>query len=244
MAKPKILFFDIETSPNLAYVWGKYQQDVIAFNEEWDILSVSWKWQGSKKIHWRRKGKTDEQLVERIAQLFAQADIVVAHNGDKFDIKKVRTRLAIHNLPPTKILATVDTLKVAKKHFAFTSNRLTDIAKVLGLGEKVETGGFNLWLGCMRNDQRSWNLMEKYNKHDVILLEKVYDRLLPHMDKHPNVSLIQGMNGCDKCGSKNVIKYGFRANPQGCNQRWKCMDCGGNFLTALTKKLDLKKGRK
>ena len=30
----KVLFFDIETAPNLSYVWGQWQQDVIDHAQE------------------------------------------------------------------------------------------------------------------------------------------------------------------------------------------------------------------
>ena len=73
--KPKVLLFDIETSPNLAYVWGKYQQDVVAFEEEWKIISVSYKWLGKRSIYCKalcdyKKGHKELQLLSHIWDLF------------------------------------------------------------------------------------------------------------------------------------------------------------------------------
>ena len=34
----KVLFYDIETAPNLAYVWGQYQQDVVEQHRSWYLM--------------------------------------------------------------------------------------------------------------------------------------------------------------------------------------------------------------
>lgn len=231
--KRKILLFDIETAPNLAYVWGKYEQDVIAFKEEWHLLSFAYKWLGEPSVHCitMQGQKNDKQLATKLRDLFNEADVVIAHNGDAFDIKKARARFAAHNLKPPSTFSTVDTLKVARKLFNLNSCKLNDLGLYFKLGEKVKHTGFDLWLGCLRNDRASWKLLEKYNKQDVTLLEKVYNKLLPWMERHPNVALLEGRKGCPKCGSVNVVKDGVRANSVALQQQWKCKDCHGYYLT-------------
>lgn len=232
--KPKVLLFDIETAPNLAYVWGKYEQDVIAFKSEWYILSVAYKWLGEKEIHCLtiqgRKGN-DKILVTKLRELFHQADVVIAHNGDAFDIKKARARFIFHGLKPPSQFATVDTYKVAKRYFNFNSNKLNDLGIYLKVGEKVKHTGFDLWLGCMQDKAKSWSLLKKYNKQDVALLERVYNKLLPWMDKHPHMALLEDRKGCPKCGSSEVIKDGIRANSMSIQQQWFCKACEGYYLT-------------
>ena len=236
--KPKVLLFDIETSPNLAYVWGKYQQDVVAFEEEWKIISVSYKWLDEKAVHCKalcdyKKGHKELQLLSHIWDLFDSADVVIAHNGDSFDIRKVKARMLAHNMQPPSMFSTVDTLKVARKYFKLNSNKLNDIAKTLQIGEKVKHTGFDLWLGCIRDDKKSWGLLKKYNKQDVRLLEKVYLAMLPWMEKHPNMALLEGHSGCPKCGSEEIRKDGFRANSMTLSQQWECKNCGGKFATGV-----------
>lgn len=229
MVKPKILFFDIETSPNLAYVWGKYEQDVIAFEDEWQLLSVAWKWLGEKRVQVAiGKGMNDDLHLCRILHAKLQeADIVIGHNGDEFDLKKARARFVAHGLPPLKPLATVDTLKVARKYFKFNSNKLDDLGKTLGLGRKVKHSGFDMWLGCLKGDAKSWVKMAKYNKQDVVLLEKVYKKLLPWMERHPSLAALKGnKGGCPHCGSNDVAKWGFKATAGGLQQRMLCKSCG------------------
>jgi len=235
--KPRILIFDIETAPNLAYVWGKYEQDVIAFKSEWHLLSFAYKWLGDKNVQCETmQGQVDDKkLVKKLHRLFDQADVVIAHNGDAFDIKKVRARFAFHGLKPPSQFATVDTLKVAKRYFNLNSNRLNDLGIYFKLGEKVKHTGFDLWLGCLKNNKKSWKQLRKYNKQDVVLLEKVYKKLLPWMDRHPNVAALRDVKGCTKCGSTRIVKDGVRANANTLQQQWKCKDCHGYFLTRRSK---------
>lgn len=235
MPKPRVLFFDIETSPNLAYVWGKYDQNVISFKQEWEILSFAWKWQGDARIEClSRSGyKDDRWLCGQLHRVLAKADVVVAHNGDAFDLRKARARFVVHGLEPLPPIPSVDTKKVAKSRFNFNSNSLDDLGRTLGIGRKKATGGFDLWLKCMAGDKKAWKLMEQYNKQDVILLEKIYDRLKPWMLNHPSLAALNPGPGCPKCGSKTVQKRGFMMTPLKKKQQWQCTSCRGWWCTAL-----------
>ena len=46
----KVLFYDIETAPNLAYVWGKYQQDAIEIPRSWYMMAFGYKWKVKFKV--------------------------------------------------------------------------------------------------------------------------------------------------------------------------------------------------
>lgn len=234
--KPKVLLFDIETAPNLAYVWGKWQQDVIAYKEEWQMLSFAYKWEGKSKIYCHtRKDKSDRGLVRKLHKLFQKADLLVAHNGDEFDIKKAKARMLVHGLAPVPPIPTVDTKKVAKKHFNFNSNSLNDLCQHLGIGTKVKTGGFDLWLGCLAGNASSWEKLVKYNKQDIVLLEKLYQTFKPWILNHPNMALLRGYKGCPKCTSLNIEKRGVRATHARLQQRYWCRDCHGWFVGPIPK---------
>ena len=47
----KVLFYDIETAPNLAYVWGQYDQNVIQQFREWYMMCFSYKWEAVSYTH-------------------------------------------------------------------------------------------------------------------------------------------------------------------------------------------------
>ena len=217
----------------------KWEQNIIEFAKEWDLLSFAYKFKGDKtvKCFTRNdfKDKTDKSLAKKLHEILSQADVVVAHNGLSFDNKKAKARFLFHGLAPLKPLVSVDTKRVAKNEFNMNSNSLDDIGRYLGLGRKQKHPGFPMWLGCMAGDKKSFSLMAKYNKQDVVLLEQVYNALSPWMPRHPNVALLVNKTGCPKCTSKNVVKQGIRANTSGLQQQMYCKDCLGWYLTRYKK---------
>jgi len=235
---PKILLWDIETSPNEGGAWGKWQQNLLYISKYRELLSVSYKWLGEKKVTCitRQGEKTDQKLSKKIAKLLEQADITIAHNGDSFDRKVVKARLIYWNLPPIKVNSSVDTKEAATRYFSFTGNSLGDLCHFFGFGEKLATPGISLWLGCMANDGASWKKMVEYNKHDVSLLEKVYKRMRPWIENHPNITKLmhEEPNGkCPDCSSKKITRNGHRVTAASLLQRWSCHGCGKHFLTSL-----------
>jgi DNA polymerase elongation subunit (family B) len=237
MSKSKILLFDIEISPSLGYTWQKWEANVLEYEKEWYMLSFSAKWLGDKKFITKglcdyktyKTDKTDDgELVRELWKLFDEADIIVAHNGDAFDIKKANARFLYHELNPPSPYRTVDTKKVAKRYFSFNSNSLNDLGKLLNLGVKLQHTGFEMWLGCMAGIKSSWKQMLDYNKQDVVLLEKVYLELRNWMTNHPNLNLItEEIDACPICNEKKLQKRGFGVTRTMKYQRLQCQACGG-----------------
>lgn len=235
MRKPRILLFDIETTPHLGFTWGKYKQNVIGFNKHSYMLSYSAKWLDGKQItkglidypNYQQNKDNDKQLVQDLWEMLDTADIVVAHNGRAFDTKKVNARFSFHQIDPPSPYKIVDTKEMSKKYFNYTSNSLDDIAQYLGVGKKLPTQGFDLWLGCMAGDAASWVKMKRYNAHDIVLLEAVYRRMLPYMDGHTNLSSLMEGVVCPKCGSEKLQSRGEARTQSTVYQRFQCKDCGG-----------------
>ena len=227
----KILSYDLETFPNVAYVWGKYEQDVIEYVEEGHLLSWSAKWLGGKLITkglddypgYKSGSRDDKALVKDLHELFNEADILIAHNGDQFDIRKANERFLHYALPPPEPYKTIDTKKVAKRYFYFNSNSLNELGKHLGLGEKVKHPGFQLWLDCKAADPKAWALMKKYNKQDVVLLEQIYIVLRPWIQTHPPVAM---RGSCPNCGSPSLQSRGQGFNKRGSYNKYQCKNCG------------------
>ena len=227
--KAKILLYDIETQPNLVWVWGYYEQNTLDTEQPWEIMSVAWKWLGEKETHVmdRFGKKSDKAVVKKLWKLFNEADIAVAHNGDRFDHKKVRTRMLVHEMKPPAPFKSIDTKKVASKHFGFSSNKLNELAKRLGIGTKVQTGGFELWKGCMKGKKEAQARMRRYNKQDVVLLEKVYLKLRAWETNHPNVAALEDKpQGCPNCGSERLKSHGWRYTKTRRYVRYFCKVCG------------------
>ena len=238
MTAPKILVYDVETSPLVSYTWQTFKTNVIKVKQEWNVLSIAWQWHGKPKIYdasipdWEGFDgdmTNDYGVVATCMDLFDEADVVVAHNGDGFDQRKIRARALIHGMDPPVPFKSIDTLKLARQHFALTSNRLDGVAQVLGIGEKHETGGFSTWEGCMEGDPKAWARMVRYNRHDVRLLDQVYDRLLPWRLNGVNLAAYGDKpDACPKCGiAGKMLSKGYRNNAVTRRRLWRCENCRG-----------------
>lgn len=227
MLKPKVLFFDIETFPITGLAWSKWETNLIEIVEDWALASFAYKWQGDKEIKCEsQKNLTERGLSKKLWALFDAADIIIAHNGDRFDNKKSKTKFLEYDLSPPSPYKTIDTLKIAKSQFAFTSNSLNDLAKFLGIGCKEQTGGFKLWQDCMDGDNQAWDKMIKYNKQDVLLLEKVYDKLKPWATNHPHMGALSGDRSlCPICASAQVQCRGWTIAKVAKKRRMQCQAC-------------------
>lgn len=225
----KVLLLDIETAPHLATVWGLWKQNV-AINQ---ILSpgytLCWaaKWRGEREVMFDSIKKSSARaMVKRIHKLLDEADAVVHYNGRKFDIPTLNKEFLLYGLAPPSPYHQIDLLETARSKFRLASNKLDFVAQQLGVGKKVDHKGHELWLGCMNRDDAAWKVMEKYNKHDVILLEKVYDALRPWIKGHANAALFAGDHVCPKCGSDKLQARGFHHALTRRYQRWNCTSCG------------------
>ncbi|HRF71123.1 MAG TPA: ribonuclease H-like domain-containing protein [Candidatus Pelethenecus sp.] len=199
------------------------------------MITFAWKWLGEKQTHvlglpdfpvYKKSRTDDSQLVKALWKLFDEADIIIAHNGNSFDIKKANSRFMKHHLLPPSPYKTIDTKLVAKRYFKQDSNKLDDLGDYFGIGRKINTGGFELWLGCEAGDKKAWNKMKEYNKQDVILLERVYLAMLPYMSNHPNVSTFSG-EVCPKCGGNHLQSRGYARTISSVYKRFQCQSCGG-----------------
>jgi hypothetical protein len=154
--------------------------------------------------------------------------VVVHYNGVKFDIPHLNREFLLAGLTPPSPYKQVDLCNVVKKRFRFVSNKLQHVAESLGLGSKVDTD-FDLWVGCMKDDPKAWKLMEKYNRQDVKLTERLYHWLLPWIDGHPSRRLYDGVTGCPACASSNLVRRGYAYTNLGKFVRYRCSDCGSYF---------------
>jgi hypothetical protein len=237
MVKPRVLFLDIETLPNQSFTWGMYDQNVIRFKEQTCLATYAWKWLGEKEVYaralcdykgYRAWSYDDARLAADLWKLFDEADIIIAHHGDQFDIKVCQARFIFHKLSPPRPFKTVDTKKAMKRVARFNSNKLDDLSALLENTKKIKTD-FDLWMGCIEGNRAAWAQMVKYNKKDILLLERLYLRLRPWIANHPNFSVLSGKLGrvCPKCGSQSLTYHGFLVTQSRRYRRLKCQNCGG-----------------
>ncbi len=255
MSKPKILFYDIETAPLMGYAWGLWDQN-IGLNQihtDWHVLSWAAKWLGSKEVLYKdQRAKSDvtndKQLLKGMWDLLDEADIVVTQNGKEFDQKKLNARFVYHGFQPPSPYKHIDTLKLARKHFAFTSNKLAYLTDKLCKKYKKTASrkfqGFDLWKECLGGNISAWKEMEKYNKYDVLSLEELYSKLIP-WDSSVNFNLYRtdDVTRCT-CGSTHFQKRGFYYTASGKFQKHRCMKCGAETYSGknLLAKGSIRKG--
>jgi DNA polymerase elongation subunit (family B)/DNA-directed RNA polymerase subunit RPC12/RpoP len=250
---PKILLLDIETTPLEAYIWQtqvwKAHVSDSQVISKWFMLTWAAKWLDSQEVmSMRLNGKevleeNDRRIVYGLWDLLDQADIVIAHNGDNFDIPNINTRFLVNGLPPTSPYRTIDTLKVAQRQFGFTHNSLNALARTFGFDEKLETD-FSLWKRSKNGDEKALEYMEKYNQGDVFLLEEVYIKLRPWVKSHPNIGVYMETEEkvCAICGSNKLVHDGYHVTNTGKYPAYRCAECGSTHtrdrksVFSLTKK--------
>ncbi len=229
--KPKVLIFDLETTPALGWFYGKlYDPKIIEVEKDFYILCYAWKWLGEEGVNFERsRGQNDKKIVKTLHKLFSEADIVLAYNGDRFDIPSANTRFINYNLPPPTPYRSVDPLKINRRVFRYPTNRLDYVGKAHGVGGKEKGPGLGMWKRCMNSDRdkEAWSVMETYNKRDVEVLEDEYLQILPWINTHPNVGLYSEDRVCTKCGEGDLVARGYRTTKTGKFQAWQCKNCGG-----------------
>ena len=210
---PKILIFDIETSPMISYHFGMWNINVSLDQVIENPIMLTWsaKWLFSPDVLCDRLtvdeviDRDDSRISMSIWKLMNEADIIVAHYGDKFDIPTLNVRFLINGLDPVSTVTSIDTKAIASKNFRFPSNKLDALAIYFGFSKKLHTD-FMLWRRCMEGSDDALAEMLTYNKRDVTLLEEVYLRLRPFAKGHPNVGLYLEATEpvCSHCGSSEL----------------------------------------
>jgi len=233
----KVLVFDIETAPLLAHIWNRFPK-FVSNNQilaDWFMLSWSAKWLnegasfGDVLTDKEAIKQDDTRICSSLWELMNKADVVIAHNGDKFDLAWIRTRCLFHKIPMFPKYTTIDTLKVARQKFRFNSNRLNYIADYLGIGQKIKTE-YSLWKDILlKKDKIAMEKMIKYCKKDVSLLEQVFVALKGHIEAKTHYGVIFGEDrgSCPECGSDDLIKSKKVVTATGLIRiQYRCKTCG------------------
>lgn len=225
-------------SPEASAVW--VERDTF-------ILMFSYKWAHERSVktcclpdfpRYKRNKHDDHDLCAELYRLMDEADIICAHNGDAFDIKKINSRLITNGFPPPSAFKTIDTLKAARRAFKFDSNKLDHIGRYLNEGRKIPNSGAHLWRGCVNGDARSWRIMRRYGKQDTALLARVYERIKPWMPNHPNLNIYGGKSNetnCPTCQSDRIKRRGLTYSKTMVRQRWQCLDCWSAWSGQIVK---------
>lgn len=231
----KRLFFDIETSPNLVFSWNvgrKLSIDYDNIVKERAIICICWKWENKDQVYSVKWDKgCDREAIRKFIQVANTADEIIAHNGDNFDIKWIRTRCIFHRIPMMPKYQTLDTLKKSRSGFRFNSNRLDYISKFLGFEGKIKTE-FDLWKRVFNGEKKALDYMVEYCKEDVRQLESVYHELSSYIthNTHHGVHGDNEKYSCPECAGYKVYVVKKRVSAAGTvKMQMQCQDCGKYF---------------
>lgn len=236
---PKVLIFDIETKPLEGFFWDLFDQNIglDMITNDWTVLSFSAKWLGSPEdevmyqdTSEEKDPRNDSKLLKTIHSLLDESDIVITQNGIKFDVPKLNARFVLNGMKPPSSYRHIDTYRIAKRHFKFTSNKLAYMTDKLCTKYKkldhAKYSGFKLWSECLKGNQEAWAEMKKYNMYDVLSLEELYYVLRP-WDKTINFSVFnEELEDRCSCGSIHIEPKGFVYTNSAKYQRYICEDCG------------------
>ena len=241
---PKILIADIETLPAWCRVWGLYKQRIPIDNllKDWVMCSWSAKWlnapdimsdcltpkEASDRYNSRNiEDNTDKRICKSIYSLVDAADIIIGHNLNRFDMRKLRSRFLINDMKPFSPAQQVDKLKQSQKQFAHTSHKLDWLGQLKRRKGKLATN-YGLWKRCEIGEPEALQYMNQYCGEDVFLEEEVYLWMLPWMSAHPNIALYQECDkkACKFCGYpvKFVDKYFYTVVNR--YDAYQCTGCG------------------
>lgn len=241
-SKPRILLFDLETFPNVVTSWGLRVDGYLSpenIIEERTIICASYKWLGERKVYSVAidpENPTDDRaVVEALHKVLSEADATITHNGDKFDTPWVNARMACYGLAPLPPTIQIDTKKIAKNKFYFNSNKLVYLAEFLKVGKKIKTE-FELWKDCRTGDKKALAKMVKYCRRDVVILERIYNKLAPYVPARINHRLFSERPNCESCGSRQVQSRGFVYTTQNKYRRFQCVGCGYWFRARKAEK--------
>ena len=247
LVKPNVLVLDIETAPLLVRTWGLWKQNISteAIVRDWFMLTWAVKWlyepdyYSGKLTPKEARNGDDKRIAKEIWPFVEKADIIIAHNGRRFDMPRLNTRFILAGLGPPAPYAQIDTLDVARRNFAFSSNKLDYINKLFQIDRKISTG-FKLWNLCCEGDEESLDHMESYNINDVGILEEHYSIVRPWIKSHPNMGLFVEGDGakCPTCGSIKIKWldkfYTTSVNKYSCF-RCECGAIGRSRHTAISR---------
>ena len=234
--KPQVLFYDLETTLAKSYHFGQWKQNLSVKQQvqEGHLLSHAWAWGdepvvGSILTREEVLNHDPERLVLEAWSLLDNADIVVAHYGKKFDIPKLNGYFLKYGLQTPSPYKVVDTKEISSKKFLLPFNSLEYLAKALGVQQKIDNSGIQLWIDCDQGKQEALDEMLAYNIGDVEALRDVYYRLISWDNNGVNMALYNDEHTtlCTHCGSDDITsldgKYAYTANRK--YSLFRCNSC-------------------
>lgn len=132
---------------------------------------------GDSYANWKRRRSDDSKIVRDIVKTLLNYDIWCAHNGARFDVPFLRSRMLRAGMEPLPAKKLVDPVLLARSKLKLSYNSLEKVAEHLGCNSKTEVRP-EMWLRASLDGSReAMNYIVEHCVQDVLVLEKVIGRL-------------------------------------------------------------------
>lgn len=228
----KTLYIDIEAAPSLAYIWDLKTRyvPISQVAEDGYVLCFAWRWADEEDVYLAtRWDHGEEAMVQQAWELLDEADAVIHYNGSNYDVPRLNTEFLRYRLGPPSPFFEIDLYRTVSSKFRVLSRSMNHMLHILGLESKMEHKGMELWTGCMAGKKADQQIMEEYNAQDVVVMNDLYQELLPWIQNHPNLALYMAPSDtlkCPRCGSEDLRFKGYKRTKVLSYRQYKCNCCG------------------
>lgn len=126
---------------------------------------------------WDKRRSNDYPVVKAVAEELVKYDIICAHNGAKFDLPFLRTRMMRWNMMPLPKIKCLDPLQILRNQFRLSSNSLDRCTGFLGINNKTPVDG-EIWLkAALDGNRNAMGYIVKHCVEDVKMLESVVSKV-------------------------------------------------------------------
>jgi uncharacterized protein YprB with RNaseH-like and TPR domain len=229
VSKPRILFWDLETS-NLDADFGS-------------ILCVGYKWADENKVNiisidsfarFAEDPTDDREVVRAFLKVYSQADISVTYFGGlgNFDLPFFQAKILEHGFALPKKVEMLDLFYTAKSNLKISRKSMKNVAKFLKLKNQKEDFPLEgkVWRRARAGHAPSLRYVYKHCVLDILVLEELYYKLRPLIRTHPR------LGPCRFCGSDRIQRRGIAVcRAERTRQRIQCQECAAWDLVPLKK---------
>ena len=235
MSDPRILVLDIERIPIQfsGDAWSlndmKGRRIPVDWVTRWSrTICFAYRWYGQKKIsfhaEWDEGG--NKGMHQAAWDLYNDADVVVGHNIQNFDTKKLQGGWIEHGLGEPSPVKHFDTLLVARRKLGFDANHLDTLTQRFGLRNKTDKYSVQLAESAVAGDVKAQRRLRSYNVGDIDASTDLFEYLRPIGNLNFAAFSDDDERRCRACAGTNVQRRGYAVKLKGKYPRYACMDCG------------------
>lgn len=239
--KTRVTYFDTERAPLLGWFWELGEQRIHygQIVQHDFFTSCQWQYDDGKvqeyslldNPNFDKDPMNDLVVVKKMREIMENTDVLVAHNGRRFDWPKFKAKMIYHRLKPVRKPHIFDTLTEARTS-SFVSNKLGNLAKLLKTIEKLDnpTDFGKLVFGSIKERRAEIKKSVKYGLGDIPALKEIFYVLHPYSENRINIKTLSEPCSCPRCKSDNIGTRGESKLLSGMvRTQYICLSCKHRF---------------